>query len=404
MDVWGSVSRRAAKAAAATGIMVALIALGLSAVVTLLRAGPASQWFEAAVGGPTQANAVAAGAAGDMPTRDRGATGSIDPARPSASRPVRRAASDKVRTAPGVEPLKVLNPGTVEDRIAIADLAEPAAAESLPTTPDDDLDPAGTMQDWYPSGRTTYRTVCVRLCDGALTPISFATTKDRFALDALRCRKSCNGPTRLYVQKNPATDADGFVDLDGRRYTALDTAFKFRTSYDTGCTCRPHAWDVVARARHRMLAIVDRVRIARDVVHGRVAELKYSGDRGVRLAARSRPDLERAPKREQAAAEQDSDAPLPRAAVGRQAAVAGDVTAAALTASGKPSRKARIKDAKAAAKGRTATRVDASGGVIVKAGGGPAVQRVRLGSLADAGAGRRRYDGTDWRISLFEPL
>ena len=42
----------------------------------------------------------------------------------------------------------------------------------------------------------TYRTVCVRLCDGSFYPISFSTTPDNFARDEAQCRSSCrtNGP------------------------------------------------------------------------------------------------------------------------------------------------------------------------------------------------------------------
>jgi hypothetical protein len=99
-------------------------------------------------------------------------------------------------------------------------------------------------------GSTTYRTLCVRLCDGYFWPISFATTETHFERDANTCRASCNAPAALYFYPNPGGQPEDMVDLAGRPYAALSKAFLYRTRYDAACKCRPHPWEPDAAARH----------------------------------------------------------------------------------------------------------------------------------------------------------
>jgi hypothetical protein len=102
---------------------------------------------------------------------------------------------------------------------------------------------------------TTYRTVCVRLCDGYYWPISFATTPERFGRDAAACERSCSSSARLFVYRNPGEQPEQMVDLKGRPYARLGTAFLYRTSYDASCRCRPQAWEQESLDRHRMYAL-----------------------------------------------------------------------------------------------------------------------------------------------------
>jgi hypothetical protein len=100
----------------------------------------------------------------------------------------------------------------------------------------------------------TYRTLCVRLCDGFYFPISYSTRSGRFAGDAKQCEQRCPTGSRLFVHRNPGQDVDDMVDLDGRPYRSLPTAFLHRAQYVADCTCRGNPWDAAAVARHRAYA------------------------------------------------------------------------------------------------------------------------------------------------------
>jgi len=86
----------------------------------------------------------------------------------------------------------------------------------------------------------TYRTVCVRTCDGGFFPISFATVPARFADDERTCKAQCPAAeASLYTYRNPGEDMNSAVTLTGQPYTALPNAFKFRTEYNPSCSCKP---------------------------------------------------------------------------------------------------------------------------------------------------------------------
>ncbi|MEO1718617.1 MAG: DUF2865 domain-containing protein [Pseudomonadota bacterium] len=102
--------------------------------------------------------------------------------------------------------------------------------------------------------RSTYRTVCVRLCDGYYFPISPSTTRGRFGRDARKCASSCGAPTRLYYQP-AAGDATQLKDRSGRKYTDLKTAFLYRTTYQKNCQCRANPWEQEAKDHHKIYAL-----------------------------------------------------------------------------------------------------------------------------------------------------
>nr|WP_244597880.1 DUF2865 domain-containing protein [Afipia felis] len=85
----------------------------------------------------------------------------------------------------------------------------------------------------------TYRTVCVRSCDGAYFPISFATVPSRFADDERSCKSQCpNAQATLYTYHNPGEDISQAVSINGQPYSQSPNAFRFRTQYDKTCSCR----------------------------------------------------------------------------------------------------------------------------------------------------------------------
>jgi hypothetical protein len=100
----------------------------------------------------------------------------------------------------------------------------------------------------------TFRTMCVRLCDGYYWPVSFATTRATFERDARTCAQSCSGSVALYYYPNPGGELEAMVNLEGQPYKSLGTAFLYRSTYDANCKCRPHPWEAEAVERHKSYA------------------------------------------------------------------------------------------------------------------------------------------------------
>ena len=119
------------------------------------------------------------------------------------------------------------------------------------------------------TGRSTFRSLCVRLCDGFYFPISYSTSRERFADDAKQCEQRCPSRSRLFVHRNLGGDVDDMVDLQGRRYRNLPTAFLHRTRYVADCTCRGNPWDEVALTRHRAYAELAAQEAASKTAHAR---------------------------------------------------------------------------------------------------------------------------------------
>ena len=91
--------------------------------------------------------------------------------------------------------------------------------------------------DGAPNG--TYHTVCVRTCDGYYFPISYSTLPTHFAEDELTCQRECPAAdVALYSYRNPGESMDQAVSTTGQLYTALPTAYRYRTQLISGCSCR----------------------------------------------------------------------------------------------------------------------------------------------------------------------
>jgi hypothetical protein len=89
-----------------------------------------------------------------------------------------------------------------------------------------------------PSG-STYRTVCVRTCDGYYYPISFSTSPNRFQEDERTCIRTCPATEAiLFMHHNPGEDMSLAVSLTGKRYSDLPNAFRYRKEYVATCSCR----------------------------------------------------------------------------------------------------------------------------------------------------------------------
>jgi hypothetical protein len=96
--------------------------------------------------------------------------------------------------------------------------------------------PPGT--DFGPQSGT-FRTVCVRSCDGAYFPISFATVPGRFPDDEKTCKALCPAAeATLYAYRNPGEDMTQAVSISGQPYSSSPNAFKFRQEFNPSCACK----------------------------------------------------------------------------------------------------------------------------------------------------------------------
>lgn len=86
----------------------------------------------------------------------------------------------------------------------------------------------------------SYKTLCVRTCDGFYFPISYSASRSQFASDADACHARCpDAETRLYVVK-PNADDDGEQSTaadTGEPYSKLPNALRYRREVVNGCTC-----------------------------------------------------------------------------------------------------------------------------------------------------------------------
>ena len=67
------------------------------------------------------------------------------------------------------------------------------------------------------SGNGTFRTLCVRTCDGYYFPISFSTTSEHFPADARSCEAICPGTEARLFYLPQSRRRSGEHDLDHRR-------------------------------------------------------------------------------------------------------------------------------------------------------------------------------------------
>lgn len=88
---------------------------------------------------------------------------------------------------------------------------------------------------------STFRTVCVRTCDGFFFPVNFAAVSSRFEQDEAICRRTCPGTqAELFTYPNPGgTIQQATSATSGEPYTQLPNAFKYQKQFVKDCSCRP---------------------------------------------------------------------------------------------------------------------------------------------------------------------
>ena len=154
----------------------------------------------------------------------------------------------------------------------------------------------------------TYRTLCVRTCDGYYFPVSYSTVPSKFAEDEQLCRRLCPAAdVALYSHRNPGEDVSRAVSIGGRLYTELPTAFSYRKQLNAACNCRLPGQSWAEALRQSSDQTVERGDIV--VTEERAKQLSQP-----RFDAQGKPA---SPTRGQAA-DSVSNAPLPTAGAEQQ--------------------------------------------------------------------------------------
>lgn len=97
----------------------------------------------------------------------------------------------------------------------------------------------GGLGEYGNLGYATYRTLCVRLCDGYYFPVSFSTLPNHFQRDQQNCQSRCAAPVELYYYQNPGGAVEQMVSVQTNQpYTQLKSAFRYRKEYIKGCSCK----------------------------------------------------------------------------------------------------------------------------------------------------------------------
>ena len=141
---------------------------------------------------------------------------------------------------------------------------------------------------WQTNPTVTYRTLCVRLCDGFYYPIDDRSQPGNFVAEEKACQSSCAVPARLFYQPAPADDAAELLALTGERYADLPNAFRYRTEYVESCACGPRPWSDEAKAVYeRRAALATRTRVERIVAAGAGEMAKVLAETELVVAERS---------------------------------------------------------------------------------------------------------------------
>jgi Protein of unknown function (DUF2865) len=144
----------------------------------------------------------------------------------------------------------------------------------------------------------TYRTVCVRTCDGYYFPISFETLPEHFRDDEQACQRMCPATdVQLFTYHNPGEEMTQAVSLNGRLYTELPTAFQYRKAINAACSCRRpgESWYEALRVNGTDSTLAPGDVVVTDQNANRLSQPRV-GPNGKPLAPAAAPDQRAKPK------------------------------------------------------------------------------------------------------------
>ncbi len=97
---------------------------------------------------------------------------------------------------------------------------------------------AGQPNPDFGAPASTYKTVCVRTCDGFYFPVSYATTPARFGDDEATCKNLCPAAEATLFTFRNNEDMTRAVSVNGQPYSSLPNAFKYRQAFNPSCACK----------------------------------------------------------------------------------------------------------------------------------------------------------------------
>lgn len=115
----------------------------------------------------------------------------------------------------------------------------------------------GSNLQFYGDDRNTYRTLCVRSCDGYYFPISVSSSRADFDRDQKNCEASCPGSevTVYYHRADGEESGDMVSAASGAPYSALPSAYLYKKTdapTPAACTCqaaRPNFTVIAGRSQ-----------------------------------------------------------------------------------------------------------------------------------------------------------
>lgn len=96
----------------------------------------------------------------------------------------------------------------------------------------------------------SFRTICVRVCDGYYYTLSHTASRQRFKQDAEKCTGQYPpGEAVLFYHPFPSDDVSQARSLDGKRYADQEYAFAFRNEFKPDCAAQLHQGLAALKAR-----------------------------------------------------------------------------------------------------------------------------------------------------------
>jgi hypothetical protein len=107
--------------------------------------------------------------------------------------------------------------------------------------------------------------------------VSFSTTSGNFDKDQDTCERSCTSPAKLFVFPDSETDPMEMHDINGKPYSELPNAYRYRTTYDESCACKPQPWEPASLERHRVYGLQEKSRKGDVEARNELKELHAAG-------------------------------------------------------------------------------------------------------------------------------